>query len=185
MPQVINWTLDNDQQSYATMLAAVRAFMKAKHENEYALITATDSKASVRMSSKNFEITHVNEVQLKSYNYGELGDCTLGELWAINDKIVNPTGAQKAALIFLYAEAARSSLIEKAFTNLLDGKFSNGLPLSRLAPLVKNYANSCGQAGIDSDHPDRPLVSADYRKYAMTLDEGTPSREQILKICPT
>lgn len=136
------------------------------------------------MSADNFTVTHING-QAIDYNYAGLPTFYAADLRGSFPTGVTAVNAhEKAKLLYLLPEAARSTVIENAFSAVLRSGGYDGVTLQTYGPLVNNYGHTCAVVPLDPSTPTRPLTAQDYRQYAATLAIGTPARGAINALCP-
>lgn len=191
-----NWVITGDSTpmdkivGYRDTLQAMRAFVHAggalqhNHVNVYghALPSPNPPWITLRFSNHNFEVSEINGQPI-DYNYPQqlpAFDCgTFPFAFPVNPAAVNLN--QKTQLLFLFAEAARSRVIQ----DRMEGSFAGygDVDLQSLEVLARHYAATCEVVQINWVHPNRPLTRGDYLAYAATLPHGYPVRiaiEQLL-----
>ncbi|ROS05576.1 hypothetical protein EDC56_1113 [Sinobacterium caligoides] len=174
---------------FARVLEEMRAYVRTTLAgtvtiNIYHETYGQEPKTSLTMSANNFEISHING-QVIHYNYVGLPTFYATDLpgsFPTGGAPANPV--QKAKLLYLLPEAARSSVLEEKFTEELmryDG--AGSVTLSDYTCLVNNYSHTCHSVGLNLASLARPLTAIDYRTYAATLAEGTPDKLAIAARC--
>lgn len=190
---MVDWTITQHSNAmdkrlgYARVLEEMRDFVRNNaagniqinvHQNAPNAAPTT----SMTMSANNFTVTQINGNGIH-YNYGNLPTFYGADLpTAFNSGGVAVDGLQKAKLLYLFPEAARSTVIEEAFSAAI-GSGHGSVVLATYACLVNNYGHTCATVGLDPATPARPLAAADYVQYANTLADGVPARAQILALC--
>lgn len=190
----INWTITEASTnmdiyaSYLSTLELMRNFVSSQTNRTTAIhINQTAGhglpRTTLTMSSENFTVSQINGIDI-DYNYvtmptlygGEVPHCfPVGGVAANSD--------EKAKLLYLLPEAARSKVIERKFGALLQSGHGS-VSLAALGPLVNNYGHTCDRAGLTIASLERPLTKADYCAYADTLAAGTPVKRDIQALCP-
>jgi hypothetical protein len=140
-------------------------------------VGANPPTTTLTMTNNNFTVTMINGAGIV-YNYV----LPLPVLRAADIPTAFPTGLnaatanQKAILLYMFPEAARSAVIEAAIIRALEG---GQVTLGDYAPLVNNYGKTCTQVGVNVNNPARVLVAGDYTAFANTLPMDTPDKASI------
>lgn len=185
-----NWTIANNSNQmdnkvgYQQLLEKVRDFVRNSRTPSPTQITikqldgSNQKTTSLTMSNNNYMVSHVNGNAIV-YNYS--GNPPVIKSTDIPAKLPTgttaPTESQKATLLYMVPEAARSKVIEAAIIRVIEGAT---VDLNRYAPLVKAYGHTCNRVQVSVDHPARPLTAEDYNAYALSLAEGVQDRKDIL-----
>lgn len=196
MPTIFEWKINSTDKTdgYEQILQSMREFVKnnppSTDQNATISITAEElgytGSISLLFTKENFEVTRINDHELLNYNYPSnlalFDTTTFPSGYPEHPHQVSPQ--QKAQLLFLFPEAARSKVIENAMKSALES-YDDSVELKEYLPLVKNYKNVCQTEGVDITcaHPERPLKNDDYCKYAKTLNSGDSVRDAIFEIC--
>jgi|TARA_B110000908_G_scaffold115012_1_gene134864 hypothetical protein len=185
---MVDWTITDlsnvmDKSiGYVCVLAEMRQFVQNNAVghldiNIHQTAGAATLTTTLRMSADNFTITAINGHGIH-YNYGNLPTFFGWDLPASFPTGGNAaTDEQKAKLIHLLSEAARSTVIEEAFLAEIPG--GGGVVLRDYGPLVNQYGHTCAAVGLLAATPARPLTAADYLQYAATLANDTPVKIAI------
>ncbi|WP_125901010.1 hypothetical protein [Methylobacterium indicum] len=133
---------------------------------------------SLQMQNTNFQVVSINN-QVITYNYANPLPVFLATdiMQSFPVGAVAASAAQKTKLLYMFPEAARSSVIESAIKTVIAG---SDVDLNVLSPLVNAYGHTANLAQVNVNHPQRPLTALDYRNYAATLPVGTPDRQRII-----
>lgn len=137
----------------------------------------------LQMRNTNFQVTAIN-IPLNNYNYTnpapDLSSDDIPNSFPVGNKAASDN--QKTKLLYMFPEAARSSVIQKAIKTVLVGHKGKPatLHLRQLSPLVNAYGHTAALANVNINHPARPLTGTDYMNYAQTLAVGTPDRQLII-----
>lgn len=193
---MINWIVTYDIGpmdkilGYRTVLRDMRAFVLTGNVVRWEEIsiyrddnpTQMSPRTTVHFSNNNFQVDQINGRPI-NYNYPiDLPEFDAGAFpydLPTQPKEVNAN--EKPRLLFLFAEAARSQVIQDKFERAFE--HSGPLALEPLRVLANSYDDTCKQIHIDPAHPTRPLTCADYLAYAVTLPAGTPKRDAIQDLC--
>jgi hypothetical protein len=194
-PPNYSWTITqhsnaNDKQvGYQGVLNDMRQFVQnGGTVAQKATITINDgiggSSGSITLTftDNNFTVTDINGQAIKYTYPSPLPTFTATNLPSIFTKSPKAvTDSEKAQLIYLFSEAARSEVIETAMENAITN--SGIVNLNTYAPFVHTYGHTCSHVGVNSAHPTRTLKCTDYCAYAATLQKGVPDRNDINNIC--
>jgi hypothetical protein len=190
-----DWTITSHSNAmdkkvgYERMLENMRNFVRhggAKAKTETITLKhevgASPPTTTLTFIDNNFTVTHING-QTISYNYPtklpQFEPANLPSAYPASPTAVSLS--QKTELLYLFPEAARSVVLQEAMLEAF--RTGNAVELAKYSPLVNNYKKTCKKAGVNSDHPERPLTRADYCAYARDLAPGTPDRNKIDELC--
>ena len=153
--------------------------------------------ATLTFSDNNFEVTKINDKEI-DYNYSknlpkfDAADLPSTLIPASSKNAdQNQKDKIKTVLLYLFPEAARSSVIQEAMESAMKNEnwtpdTDNGTTviLKNYEPLVKMYQHTCKEVKLDPAHPARQLTCADYCQFVKNNRQpGTPDREAVNKLC--